>query len=525
MSEWDQFKRAEPEPAQANQWEQFPKAKTPPGVGERLRQADEYNPIRGLFGGIGSVAQSIPAAAGAGLYGIWQAAGNGPPGAGAQGVEDAMRVLSPPADTAFGRGTASAISFLPGLIGEGIDWAGRGMTTNLSRLGASPEGAAGAGTAANVGLNLITMLLGGTMGRKAAPGPRPPSAIADALDAGFKLTPTQLERGLPLTAIEGLAGSPKMEIGASIKNQRNFNRIVSEDFGITGRPMKESDFATIRQKAGQAYEEVKSGTNVKLVKPDAQFQRDLADLRGDFTKAANEYPELMTNDAVETLIGALNKPASPAAMVELTKKLRKDATSNLKSFDDPAKRELGMAQRGAATALEDMIERGLTSVGKPDLVSKWREARTQIAKSYDAESAFNPTTGNFDMPTLARMHKQGRPFTGGMKTAAEFARAFEGSARSVDKMKGSKNEFGYGDALLGTLAAAGSHAAGLGLGAGAGLGLVLARPTARQIMLSKPFQNQGIRLDQLGALADKSGRGLMAAPAMGLRMPQEQEEY
>jgi hypothetical protein len=164
------------------------------------------------------------------------------------------------------------------------------------------------------------------------------------------------------------------------------------------------------------------------------FQQDLQNLRGDFTNAAATYPELMRNQEVEGLISTLNRPASPMAMVELTKKLRRDATTNLKSFDDPAKRELGMAQRDAATALEDQIDRALQSVGKPGMVDEWRKARRTIAKSYDAEAAFNPETGNFSMPVLARMAAKGKPFTGGMKDAADFARSFEGSARAVDKM-------------------------------------------------------------------------------------------
>lgn len=171
----------------------------PPGVGDALRKADEYNPIRGLMGGIGSVAQSIPAAAGAGLYGIWQAAGNGPPGAGAQGVEDAMGVLAPPADTAFGRGTATALSYIPQLIGQGIDWVGKGMTSNMSRLGMPPEVAAGVGTTANVGLNAILMGLGSGPLRPKVTVPQavPLSQIEQLrLNAGQNLpVPVELTRG------------------------------------------------------------------------------------------------------------------------------------------------------------------------------------------------------------------------------------------------------------------------------------------------------------------------------------------
>lgn len=175
----------------------------PPTVGERLRQADEYNPIRGVFEGIGSVAQAVPAAAGAGLYGLWQAAGNGPPGAGAQGVEDAMRGLSLPPSTAFGRGTATALTYVPELIGKGIDWAGGRMSEMATQVGASPEVSGAIGAGGNVGLNVLSGLIGG-LGIKhlksvSSVPPPAPAVPLDALrrinQADTMVRPTELTKG------------------------------------------------------------------------------------------------------------------------------------------------------------------------------------------------------------------------------------------------------------------------------------------------------------------------------------------
>jgi len=346
------------------------------------------------------------------------------------------------------------------------------------------------------------------------------SEVQEAIDAGYKLTPTQLGKGAPLRAVEGLAGSAKLEKLASIENQKVSNQWIKDDLGITAKKARPEDLEAVRRKAGGAYEEVKNAA--KLIKPDAQFQGDLQTLRGDFTQAANFYPEIMSNEAVEGLIANLNRAASPAAMVELTKKLRKDSATNLKSFDDPAKRELGFAQLGAARALENMIDRALSSVGKTGLVQKWREARQMIAKSYSAEAAFNETTGDFSARTLAAMYAKGEPMTGGMEKVARFARSFEGAARDPWKMR-DVSEFSYGDLLLGSVGGFGAGLAGGGLGASVpGLGLVLARPAARHLLLSRPVQ-KGIPLRDIGrAAGTRTKVPLMLTPSLGLRVPEEE---
>lgn len=343
----------------------------------------------------------------------------------------------------------------------------------------------------------------------------PPDAEA-ATAAGYRLTPTQLDKNAVMRALEGLSGSAKMEKLASLGNQKTTNSIIADDIGLPKDKLITTDsLETSRKPDYAAYEAVKS--SAKLIKPDQQFKNDLQGLRGDFTSAANAYPDLMKNDAVETLIKSLNTAASPRSMVELTRKLRKDAASNLKAFDDPEKQSLGMAQRNASGALEDLIERALTSVGKKDLVSQWQQARTHLAKTYDVESALNETTGDVSARYLAKLYDKGKPLSGGMETAAKAAQAFEGSLRDPSKMRDA-SEFGYGDLLLGGLGGAASHVAAGTMGGAAGLGLVLARPVARHILLSRGAQRGEPGLVVRAADAATASPNLFAlAPSVGLR--------
>jgi hypothetical protein len=485
---------------------------------ERTLRGQQHLPEQ-IGEGALSVLSNMALAPVAGLRGIWEAAGNGPEGAGAKAVEDTMAMAYQPR-TPVGQMTANAISAIPGAIADINDWAGRGITRNVMGITGNPTAAALAGTGANVGLNALEMLFGKAGGKMKPAPPRPVSAVSEALDAGLKLTPTQIGKGVPLRAIEGMAGSAKTEKLASIQNQPRLNEMIAEDFGIKGRKMTDADFPEIYKKAGQAYEDVKR-SGIKLIKPDQQFRNDLQALRGDYTRAAAEYPGMMKNDDVELIISELNHPASPNAMVELTRKLRADAAMNIKAFDKPAQKELGYAQRNAATALEEQIDRALISVGKVGLVDRWRGGRRLYAKLKDAESAFNESTGDFSAPQLKRMYERGKPFDGNMEKVAKFAQAFEGSAREPWKMK-DKAEFGALEYLAGAGALAG-HTVGLGLSMPTGVGLVLARPTARHMLITKPFQTQKMRLSDVARVGDKASQGLMLTPAMGLRRPPEEE--
>jgi hypothetical protein len=448
----------------------------------RVAESKPTQPLMNPAGVVGGVSEAIlnlgtgalaaPIAGGAGILGSILP---GPQGQGAELVGKVQQALTFQPRTQQGQEAQAAVSYLPEQFAKGADWVG-GKVTDVT-------GSPAAGTAANVAINAVPLLLGkrALTAKPAAPTAKTP--ITEAFESGYKLTPTQAERGIIPRALEGISGSAKLEKLASIKNAEVTNRLIKQDLGIPDKqPITTQTLEAIRATEGKAYEAVKS--SVKIIKPDKKFAEDLQKLRGDFSEAAKSYPDIIQNAQVEGLIDSLNVPASPRAMVELTRKLRKDASANLKSFDDPGKQELGFAQRNAATALENMIDRALTSVGKKGLVADWRSARQKIAQTYDVEAALNETTGNVSAQYLGQLYKKGKPFTGGMGKAAKFARQFERSARDVDKMK-DVTQFGRLDALIGMLAAGGGGAYAGPYGAAAGAATAAAVPLLRQLLLQK----------------------------------------
>lgn len=429
------------------------------------------NPVGEGVAAFGSAALTAPLS---GLAGIAGALFPGSQGQGADWVKQIQQLAYQPR-TPEAQQAVSTLSYLPGKLSQAADWLG-GQVTDVT-------GSPTLGTAARVLPDAAMTLAGGKM-LTAKPTQVSPS-VSDAFSAGFKLTPMQAERGLVQQMLQGLSGTAKLEKLVSIKNEAVLNKLIKDDFNIPkGEKLTPELLDNVIKNSGAAYEAVKS--SVKTIKPDQQLFADAQKLRGDYTAAASTYPDLLKNDAVETLIKSISVPASPRAMVELTKKLRSDASTNLKAFDDPAKRELGMAQRGAATAVENMIDRALTSVGKTDLVKNWRNARATIAKAYDVKSALNETTGDVSAAQLARMYKRGEPLSGGTEKVARFARAFGGAAREIGAMRDA-TQFGYGD-LLNALLAGGAGAGGAAaFGAPGtlltGAAALAARPALRQLLV------------------------------------------
>lgn len=326
------------------------------------------------------------------------------------------------------------------------------------------------------------------------------SAVKQAKSDGYTITPRQGNPDSTLAnLVEGASGSAKMEKLASIKNQKNTNRLVAEDLGLdTKRPITVEALEDIRKAEGKAYTAVKDSGTTLVTTP--EFQKSISELGGDFKAATSELPGLIDAPKIDKLIKSLDvEQMSPNAAIESVKYLRRQSTQNLKAgFADPEKAALGTAQRKAANAIDDLIESNLAQSGKQALADEYRQARTTIAKTHTVEAALNETTGNVDALYLGKLLDKGKPLSGGMEKVARFARAFSGSARNVDTMKDAAN-FQFADVALG---------AGMHLATGNYLGLAAfgARPAARSISLSKLGQMAiGGSEAELSQLARKAG--------------------
>jgi hypothetical protein len=189
------------------------------------------------------------------------------------------------------------------------------------------------------------------------------------------------------------------------------------------------------------------------------------------------------------------KELTPAAIVDLTRSLRYKATSNLKNFGDPEKQALGIAQRRAADALDNILDARLSETGNAGLVDQYRSARQLIAMSHDVEAATN-AAGDVNAKVLAGLANKGRPLSGNLETIANVASAFPRAMRDPATFGGMEN--------LGILDMWGTAGATVAGHPGVGAAL-LSRPGARKIALSQPYQSLMM-----------ANRGVTAPSALGV---------
>lgn len=337
-------------------------------------------------------------------------------------------------------------------------------------------------------------------GKAAAPGKGgPKSAATEAAKAGYVLPPNQMSDTPSQLSnlLSGWGGRVKLQQAASAKNQAVTNDLAARSLGLPeGTVLTDEVFNKVRAEAGKKYEAVKnaipavSAYGEHGVTPAyKQFATKIEGLGGDNSQAGKYFPDLMKNAEIKTLREALIGKDAPKVFptesaVEIVKKLRFDGNANLKTIGDPSKHALGLAQRQAADAIDDLLEKSISAQGKPEVVEQYREARKLIAKAYDVEGATNTTTGDVRARGLARLQDKGRPLSDELKTIADAASTYPKSMQSPEAFGGGEAH-SVGDFFASGLALAHGN---VGLAA-----LPAARPLARGVALSKPYQAMAMR--------------------------------
>lgn len=302
------------------------------------------------------------------------------------------------------------------LAGGGTTLAGANMAQPLSRLGqgvrqtliqqpgrqvvAAATGAASGQTAAEAGAGPIGQMAATLAGGMAPFAPqmmagRPsPETLqtrqtaAAGRDAGYVLPPQQVEPSLTNKLLGGFSGQARTEQAASLKNQTVTNRLARQDLGLPAdAPLNEATLETFRNRVSTPYRQVEA-----LLPNGKSLMEQLRTARAN----ANDWWKHYNRDA---------HPESKAKAIQFSQD---------------------------AQTIEATFESAAQSSGKPDLLGQLRQARTQIAKSYDYERALNADTGNVDARMIGRARDRGAPQTGGMRTIGSMANAFDRSMQSMD---------------------------------------------------------------------------------------------
>lgn len=285
------------------------------------------------------------------------------------------------------------------------------------------------------------------------------AAVAAGREAGYAVTPSMTNRpGAVGSALEALGGKIKGQQAVSVANQQNTNKLAARSLGLDEEvPITTEALDGLRREAGKAYANVAKA--------------------GKFQASANDLPKSANvKTFTDRLTLGRRSEVDAADLVEAWKQANHDATGYYRAYGRDANPEtLAKAKQLASDAkrIDEFMTKKLTEIGRGDLVDALKGARVQIAKSYSVENALNTATGAVDARKLANQLSKGKPLSGDLKKAAEFAAAFPKATQSgVDVPAYSPLDIfsaNQGNNLLSLL--------------------TLHRPVARAAMLSSPMQN------------------------------------
>lgn len=353
-------------------------------------------------------------------------------------------------------------------------------------LGASP----GVATAVETGINAIPMAAGvrGIEGVPKTSGQlADEAALREGQKAGYVVPPATSNPTFANNLLEGAAGKLTTAQLASVKNQSITNGLVNKEFGLPqDAPVTHEAMEQIRSAQSPAYEAIKQVPDIAF---GPTYDAELNKLGATSNKITSALPNFKSTGSqeVQALVDSL-RPAGGKmdgeTAVELSKVLRSESSNYQMAADranDPQARTLARAYRGAGEAVENAIEDHLNNIGQPELAQNWDDARRTIAKTYSVQNALDGA-GNVDATKLGKQLLKGKPLSGNLETAANFALAFPKAARNLkESAPGISPLDVYAGAALD--AASGNH---IGLAAGPG------RMFTRSALLSKIGQKLAI---------------------------------
>jgi hypothetical protein len=295
-----------------------------------------------------------------------------------------------------------------------------------------------------------------------------------AIAQGATLPPTQVNPSMLNRLLEGFSGKQQTGQVASIKNQEVINAQarktlnLPEDTVIT--PQVLQDYRNVK---GQAYDALKANNTYYA---DKQFFTDINKRTAELQKLANTTD---VTSELRVLNGLKQMNFDGVGLVEQMKRLRYDGEANLASVD-PANRSLGQAQKFAARQLEDLAERNLKNFNQPDVMSNFKQARQDIAKSYTIEKSLNAVTGDVSGAKLGQRAATGKIVPSELQALADAAAAYPTAFQNTSRI-GSVPGISPLDVGAAGVAAASASNPSL-------LATVLGRPAVRAGITSPVFQ-------------------------------------
>jgi hypothetical protein len=243
--------------------------------------------------------------------------------------------------------------------------------------------------------------------------------IQETLNVGYKIPPAETNPSFANRTLESFAGKINTAQSLSANNQEITNKLAKQALGLPDSvSLSDEVLNNVRQQAGRAYQQIAD--------LDPHLAQDIEKLK----VAKNEA------NAYYKLYGRSAHPEDLKKAQEL---------------------------RNQANQIETWIEDAVTNYGQPELLNNLRNARTQIAKTYEVENALNNATGNVNARSLAKSFNKDAPLSGELATIGKFGAAFPKYTQPVEQIGtlGVSKAKALSSGLLGGLGYAGAGPMGL----------------------------------------------------------------
>ncbi len=305
-------------------------------------------------------------------------------------------------------------------------------------------------------------------------------ALAAGLEAGYKLPPSTAVPSLKNKTLESVAGKAATAQDASINNVEVTNSLARRAIGLPDdAPLTTDATRNVRRQAfDTGYRPLEQ---LGQITTGGAYRQELNDIVSKYQGAARSFPGAVRNDVTEMVDGLRRRSFDAGDAVKMTATLREEAGRSFANGDSA----MGNAQRAAAQAIENQIERNLPK-SQPELVRNFREARQLMARSHTVEDAIKAGTGNVDANKIAAELQNGAPLTGELRVIGEFANNFRKAVQTPQAV-GSPGVSKV--AALASMAMGGGGAAAAGpVGAALGAVPLMGPPAARGLLMSDRYQ-------------------------------------
>lgn len=297
--------------------------------------------------------------------------------------------------------------------------------------------------------------------------------------AGYKQTPSQAGRK---SIAESVSGKYKTEQALRLENQKVTDELARKSVGLSSTDnLSVGNLRTIRNKAyKQGYEPI---NKIGQITTDNDYLTAMSKIAQEHGGASRSFPNAADDEVNKAIDDLLVDGFDSGDAVEMVKNLRKRATDAFRQ----GKSNLGWANKKAAQAIEDQIERVLPD---DELLANFRDARTLIAKTHSVEDALEESTGRVNAVKLGReFEKSPDRLSGDLKTIGKAGSAYSRTMKLPEA--GDANPFTVFDlfgggitAPLGYLAA--GHPLGMALSMVPPASRVIAREYLKRVPAKAP---------------------------------------